>query len=132
MKIDGNVDEVLSLLNDSRRRHALYCLLSNEYVDIDGLSLQIAAWERDETIASVDTDATEEVKVSLHHNHLPRLVESDVIEYDSRCGDIVRGDGFDEIESVVEQFRSNEDRGVIEDASDLATEGEDPEPFPSP
>jgi hypothetical protein len=46
--------------------------------------VQIAAWERDESVTSVDEAARRQVKISLHHNHLPRLEQHGVVEFDVR------------------------------------------------
>lgn len=127
----GPVDDVLSLTSDSRRRQVLYCLLSNERTDLQSLALQIAAWERDETIASVERDASQSVEISLHHNHLPKLAEIGVVEYDARAGDVVRGDRFADVESVVDELRAVEDRGGDADATGAAPTTDEPR-YPSP
>ena len=133
MKIDNlGVDETFSLISDSRRRFTLYFLLSNGQANIETVSLQIAAWEQDKTIASVSEKTQETIKISLHHNHLPKLVESGIIEYDSRSGDIVRGDRFNEIQSAIEQIRANEEETGIDDSHDSSTDDEEPEFFLSP
>lgn len=132
MKIAGSRDAVLSLLTDSRRRQVLYCLRSNERTDLDSIALQIAAWERDETIASVEGDAVDAVKLSLHHNHLPKLAEAGVVEYDSRAGDVVRRDGFHDIEALVDQLQASEDEADRDDATDASTGDCDRESFLSP
>lgn len=121
---DVGVDESFSLISGSRRRFTLYYLLSNEHVNIESASLQIAAWEQDETIASVSEKARESVEVSLHHIHLPKLVESGIIEYDSRGGDIVRGNRFSEIRSTIEQIRANENE-IGSDDSRESSKGDD-------
>lgn len=131
-QIAADADELLSTLNDSRRRQTLYYLLANRHTDLDSLSLQIAAWERDETIAAVPEDASEAVAVSLHHNHIPRLAESGIVEYDTRSGDIVRGSGFDEVEPVVRQLREAEEGSDRGDVADRSTDDEDPAVFLCP
>jgi len=119
-------DRLGAVLGKSRRRFALYYLLSNEYTDIDTLSVQIAAWEQGETVTSVDEAARRQVKIALHHNHLPRLETHDVIEFDVRSGDVVRTAGFEDVRPAVERLRATdekleelrEDRGAADDADD--------------
>ena len=102
-------DRVRSVLGKTRRRFVLYYLLSNEYTDIDSLSVQIAAWEEEESVTSVDEAARRRVKISLHHNHLPRLERHDIVEFDVRSGDVVRSDGFDDVRPTVERLRESDD-----------------------
>lgn len=127
---DEGVDEVLSLVSESRRRQTLYCLLSNRTLDIDTIATQIAAWENNESIASVSKQAEESIKIALHHNHLPKLAEVGIIEYDGRSGDIVSGEGFDEIASTVEQLRENEDE--CDDVEDSVIDDEETTSFLNP
>lgn len=127
---DEGVDGILSLLSESRRRQALYCLLSNRTLNIDSIAVQIAAWENNESIASVSEQAEESIKIALHHNHLPKLVEAGIVEYDGRSGDIIPGERFDEIESTVEQLREDEDEA--DDVDDSVVDDEGTTSFLSP
>lgn len=120
-KPDPEVDDLLAILVDSRRRYALYYLLSNEYVDVDGLALQIAAWEDETTPTSVDDDVYESMKISLYHNHLPQLEEHDIVEFDVRSGDIVRTDGFDAIRSTIERTKTLDEQTETINETELAT-----------
>lgn len=125
-------DRLRSVLGKSRRRFTLYYLLSSEYTDIDSLSVQIAAWEQAESVTSVDESERQRVKISLHHNHLPRLAAQGIIEYDVRSGDIVRSDGFDDVRSTVERLRKTDER--IEnrrDARESSVDGTDDEQLAS-
>ncbi|MCU4802054.1 hypothetical protein OB920_16885 [Halobacteria archaeon HArc-gm2] len=103
-------DRLSAVLGKSRRRLALYYLLSNEYTDIDSLSVQLAAWERDESVTSVDEAARRQVKISLHHNHLPRLEQHGVLEFDVRSGDVVRSPGFEDLRPAVERLRATDEK----------------------
>lgn len=127
-----DVDQVLELLGDPRRRFTLYYLLSNEYTNVDSLSLQIAAWEQSETVASVGEEGRQSVEISLYHNHLPRLADHDVVEFDSRNGDIVRSDAFDDVRPVVERLRTaDEGTGERETALEDRSKGPELDPFVS-
>lgn len=121
-------DRVRAVLGKTRRRFALYYLLSNEYTDIDTLSVQIAAWEEDESVTSVDEAAWERVKIALHHNHLPRLAAHGIVEFDVRSGDVVRSDGFEEIRPTVERLRATDEeiehRRAARDASETGQDDE--------
>lgn len=105
-------DDTFGLMDDSRRRFALYYFLSNDYTDIDTLALQVAAWEQGEPIDEVSESDVESVKISLHHIHLPKLEEKFIIEYDGRSGDIVVDDGFDEIQPVLAKYKTDDEESV--------------------
>ncbi|MCU4743941.1 hypothetical protein OB955_17100 [Halobacteria archaeon AArc-m2/3/4] len=107
-----DLDTVQSLLGQSQRRYLLYHLMENDCGNVEELSLQIAAWEHDESVETVDEDAREQVVISLVHNHLPRLADYDVVEYDLRSGDIVLTDRFDELEPFVDQYKQAENTEV--------------------
>lgn len=121
-------DSFRSVFGKSRRRFILYYLLSNEYTDIDTLSVQVAAWEEGESVTSVDEATLRRVKISLHHNHLPRIEAQDIIEFDARSGDVVRSDRFDEVRSTVERIReTDEQMGRTQGSQEATSEERDGE-----
>ncbi|WP_255194220.1 DUF7344 domain-containing protein [Natronobeatus ordinarius] len=103
-----DIDAIYTLLGTSRRRYLLYQLLEREYGNVEELSLQIAAWEAETSMDAVDEERRQRVYVSLVHNHLPRLADHDVVDYDLRSGDVVKRAGFADLEPVLEQFRQTE------------------------
>lgn len=103
-------ERLRSVFGKARRRFALYYLLSNEHTDIDSLSVQIAAWEQGESVTAVEEADRRSVKISLHHNHLPRLEACDIIEFDVRNGDVVRSTGFDDVRQTIERLRETDER----------------------
>lgn len=123
---------IRSVLGKSRRRFALYYLLSNEHTDIDSLSVQIAAWEQGESATSVDEKTHRRVQISLHHNHLPQLAAHDIVEYDVRSGDVVRSDGFDDVRPAIQRLRATDERRERKRGSRESSVGErDGEQLPS-
>lgn len=77
---------VLSLLADTDRQHIIVELLENGgRSNVGVLSQQLAARQRNDA----DELELERAKLELHHNHLPRLADHGVIEYDQRTGDVV-------------------------------------------
>ena len=103
-----DLDALYELLSDSHRRYVLYYLLERDHVNVDRLSLQIAGWDQDVQVEAVSEDAVNRVTVSLVHNHLPRLSDHGLLNYDHRSGDIVVGEQFDAIRSTVERARTIE------------------------
>lgn len=108
--------EALKLLADGERRHILK-ELRNRAPD-DGIDLQeaetllkIAQQTRGEPADSggdADVDV-EQLEVELRHNHLPRLAERNVIEWDETSGAITRGPAFERISLFIEILDEHSD-----------------------
>ena len=107
------MEAACSLLAESKRRYLLYLLAENQEGNIEDLITQITAWEHGERVDVIDKDTRQRVYVSLVHNHLPRLADYDIIEYDLRSGDIVLDEGFDDIKPLLEQFKQTEEEPEI-------------------
>lgn len=83
------IDDVLSLVADRRRRYALYHLCDRAAasdrevaVSLRDLARRVAAVERDTDPDRVLEDEFERVYLGLQHNHVPRLEDAGVVEYD--------------------------------------------------
>ncbi|MFC4989982.1 MULTISPECIES: DUF7344 domain-containing protein [Saliphagus] len=74
------LSELLSGLSRRRRREVLYYLVEHELADIESIAGRIARRER-----GADPEA---VRIDLAHNHLPKLADRGLIEYDPRSGAI--------------------------------------------
>ncbi|WP_233274697.1 DUF7344 domain-containing protein [Haladaptatus cibarius] len=76
-----DLDALMELLADHRRRYALYYLQNQESeVEIDELAGRIAEWDS-------DANDRERILTELRHKHLPKMEEVGIIERD---GDEVR------------------------------------------
>lgn len=106
----SRMEAACQLLAAPVRRYLLYVLAGEGHDNLDTLVPQIVAWLDDEPPAFVDDARCHTLRISLVHNHLPRLQEHDIVEYDLRSGDVVRSDGFSDIESLLRQFRETEDQ----------------------
>lgn len=104
-----NIETAHQLLGNPRRRYLLYHLMDNGVGNLEELSLQIAAWEQDESVEDVSEESREHVAISLVHNHLPRLADHGFADYDLRSGDIVLTDKFAEIEPFVDVWKQTVD-----------------------
>ncbi|WIV66281.1 DUF7344 domain-containing protein [Natrialbaceae archaeon AArc-T1-2] len=95
-------DVVHSLLADRRRRYLLWILHERDAVDVEELSSRIATREAEPTQPNTD-DRRQRVEISLHHNHLPRLADHGVIEYDAERGTVSATSRLDELASTIER-----------------------------
>ncbi|ELY54910.1 hypothetical protein C491_17474 [Natronococcus amylolyticus DSM 10524] len=83
-----NQHEAFEILADADRQHILYELVENDGVStVSDLSQRIASCSD-----TAHETAFKHAKVSLVHNHLPRLEHYGVLEYDTRSGDVVLTD----------------------------------------
>lgn len=83
-----SLDRIFDLLASRRRRYVVYQLNEAEtaVVTLDELADQLVEWERDWDGRDDRERATyrDRVRVTLHHNHLPRLADAGLIDYDAR------------------------------------------------
>ena len=87
---DENAAEVsaaFDLLSNARRRGVLYAVGRDGRATVDDLAERIAEWQCDDE--SADSPTADEVRTSLIHSHLPKLVDAGVVAYDRSTG-IVR------------------------------------------
>lgn len=85
--------DIFPLLADDRRRNVLHYLSQQVgTVSLGELSEQLAVWEDDPTY-----DCYERILTSLHHTHLPKLVDGGLVRYESEQETVK---GLDAIESV--------------------------------
>ncbi|RQG86139.1 hypothetical protein EA462_16845 [Natrarchaeobius halalkaliphilus] len=110
---------VYDLLSNSRRRLVLYSLLDGDNATIDELTREIALTEGRAT----DEDVMEEIEISLVHNHVPRLVDHGIVEYDGRDDRVELTKRFDDIQAAVERSKEIEVDGVPATQSEVFSDG---------
>lgn len=82
------LDCLFEVLTDQRRRYVLYYLdeADDPVVTVAELADHLCTWERewdDRTAQSTDTHR-ENIRIALHHVHLPQMADRGLIEYDAR------------------------------------------------
>lgn len=92
-------DKVFHLLQNRRRRNVIRYLSDAEgTVSMRDIAEQVAAWEHDTSVAQLSSDERQRVYIPLYQNHLPKLDEEGVIEYDQSRGTVKRTDVADQLE----------------------------------
>ncbi len=80
----ASIDTLFESLAHPRRRTVLDVLSHQLHpIHVETLAREVGASEQDTTEQQVSGDDVETILVSLHHNHLPRLADADLIEYDA-------------------------------------------------
>lgn len=97
-------DRALSLLSDFRRRRLLIALVDRKPepeldVDPEALKREFVRTRDTPRLSPADVDR---VVISIHHNHLPRLVECDVLQWNEWDDTVEPGPAFDAIEPFIE------------------------------
>ncbi|MFC7078856.1 DUF7344 domain-containing protein [Halorussus caseinilyticus] len=83
------VNEVLTLLSDRYRRHALACLDGLPApVALEDLTDKVAGREFQQPPDNVSMITRTQIATALHHSHLPKLEESGIIVYDEDEGEV--------------------------------------------
>ena len=73
---------IFELLLDRRRRYLLYYLSQTvEAIPLEELITELEA-------RLTEPGGREEIRIDLHHNHLPKLVDAMVVDYDRDAGTV--------------------------------------------
>lgn len=82
-------DDAFHLLQAARRRAVLRYLLEHddrEQFTMRELAEEVGAWEDDTTVRELTSTPRSRVYIALYQNHLPKLADHGVIEYDRNRG----------------------------------------------
>ncbi len=95
--------QIFSVLSNRRRRFVLHYILQNgEETTIRKLTEQIAAWESSTDTEYVDSAARKRVYTALQQNHLPKMDEAGIINFQKDRGVIERTDAADKLDVYIE------------------------------
>ncbi|NGM69718.1 hypothetical protein G6M89_11980 [Natronolimnobius sp. AArcel1] len=79
----GAVDEALGILSNSRRRRFIEVMRTyDEEITLPDAAEEVAVRESGSSVQELSADQVANVYLSLYHDHLPRLVDAGVLEYD--------------------------------------------------
>ena len=97
--------EIFVLLSKQRRRLTLRILReTSEKLTATNLAHHLASFEYE----SPSAGEVRTIYLALYHNHLPRLAEADVIEYNPNQGTIRPGKNFDTLSRYLEDVIEEE------------------------
>ncbi|SIR92648.1 hypothetical protein SAMN05421858_4594 [Haladaptatus litoreus] len=85
------LNDKLSVLASSERRQLLHALTNGPASDTPTVSPTTVATE----------DGDREHVIALHHIHLPRLEDHDLVTWDQKTDTVTKGPQFDEIEPLL-------------------------------
>lgn len=75
-------DVVFDALRNPRRQFALaYLQQQDRPVTLTELARKLTAWEVGVSLSEIEEDRVEQVQVSLHQTHLPKLANFGLVEY---------------------------------------------------
>lgn len=87
---DRSLDVVCDLLSDQRRQYALAGLIDHSgAISLTDLAEDVAGRENEGTLTEIPEATVRTISTSLHHVHIPKLVDAGAGEYD-QDGDLVR------------------------------------------
>lgn len=90
-------DDLFHILSNRRRRDALRYLTGYDGpVRMGDLATQVAAWEHNTTVERLTSQERKPVYIALYQNHLPKLSEHGLIEYNRPRGSVSRTDRADQ------------------------------------
>ncbi|WP_436343976.1 DUF7344 domain-containing protein [Natronorubrum sp. FCH18a] len=101
-------DEILTALSDIRRRYILYYLQDENQASLTAIAQQIAAWEHKCSVDDISEETTATYKIRLYHNHLPKLREAKIVEYDARSKMVVFRGAPDLVEMCLDHCASQD------------------------
>lgn len=91
-------DALFSVLSDSRRRFTLqYLRTVDPPLPVSELTTELTAWEGHRPEASPSGGTENSIEISLVHNHLPKMAEAGIIDYDPTWQTVALADRTDEI-----------------------------------
>ncbi|ELY61157.1 DUF7344 domain-containing protein [Natronolimnohabitans innermongolicus] len=83
------IDDAFGLLADQRRRLLLEVMRTyGEELTLPDVAEEVAVRETGRQVPNISAERVHETYLSLYHDHLPRLVDAGLLEYDQE-GDLV-------------------------------------------
>jgi hypothetical protein len=82
-------EEIFEVLSNRRRRYVLaYLKTESNQTEVSTLATQVSAAENDVPVDQLEASQRKSTYVGLRQTHLPKMEEYNIIEYDSRRGEV--------------------------------------------
>jgi hypothetical protein len=94
-------DTVLDLCRSKQRLIALAFDDESRQLTVADLAKAVVGYDHGTPLAKVANDVLEEVTVELHHDHVPKLVDAGVVEYDHEGKLVEPTEGFGELQPAL-------------------------------
>jgi len=79
----NRISVIFDCLSRARRRYCLHRLHNAETpIALADLAEDVANWESDRPKAEIADETIQEVALSLYHQHIPKLAEAGLVQYD--------------------------------------------------
>lgn len=104
----STADDVFSALKHPLRRHVLAVVGDREDdLSLDALVTALADRVHDSSVTALADETVTSMQVRLHHRHLPKLADSECIEYDWEADRVRAGPRADAALRVLESVGSH-------------------------
>ncbi|WP_433625679.1 DUF7344 domain-containing protein [Halomicrococcus sp. NG-SE-24] len=101
-------DELFDVLSNPRRRFILYLLQTAEMpVSVGELTTELTAWESQRQVPDYSADDRAAIEIPLEHNHLPKMAEAGLIDYDDTQQQVTLADRTDEVRAHLQTMASD-------------------------
>lgn len=109
---DGELskDVIFHVLQNERRRLVLKYLQGREDpVRMGDVAEQVSAWEHDTTVERLTSKQRQRVYIPLYQNHLTKLAEEGIIDYNQSRGIVERNPRADQLDPYLDAYESADD-----------------------
>jgi DNA-binding transcriptional ArsR family regulator len=105
------ISKSLEMLGSKRRRYVLYVLQNRKKATFKEVTERVAIWETETVSEELDERTRENIRVNLHHSHLPKLEDAGMITYDRQSGAVYLRDLSDTMEEILDYYKNIERPG---------------------
>ncbi|WP_255167526.1 DUF7344 domain-containing protein [Natrononativus amylolyticus] len=103
--------EFFEMIGSKRRRYVLYALQNQKNATFEEVTERVAIWETETPPEELDERTRQNIRVNLHHSHLPKLEDAGIIRYDRQSGAVSLRDLPDATETFLDYYADIERPG---------------------
>lgn len=96
------LDHVFEALGHPRRRYLMYTMLEETEWSLRELARKVASWEQDLPVEALAEEEIESMYVALYHNHVPKLVEDDIVRFSETDETVKAGSNAEQVLKALE------------------------------